>query len=66
MKNTLSKIALAILLVSTATSCTKLEDINIDQTAANDQQVKPEYFLNNSIIGAQQDPGLAERLFIYS
>ncbi|MDF2475726.1 MAG: SusD/RagB family nutrient-binding outer rane lipoprotein [Sphingobacterium sp.] len=66
MKNTLSKIALAIALGSAITSCTKLEDINIDPTAANDEQVRPEYFLNNSIIGAQQDPEIAERLFVYA
>jgi len=66
MKNNISKIVLALLLGSTITSCTKLEDINFDPTAANDQQVRPEYFLNNSIVSAQQDPGLAERLFIYS
>jgi hypothetical protein len=27
-------------------------------------QVQTEYFINNSIIGAQQDPGLSERMFI--
>ncbi|MBE8713439.1 SusD/RagB family nutrient-binding outer membrane lipoprotein [Sphingobacterium hungaricum] len=65
MKNILSKISIALLITGLSASCTKLEDINFDPTAANDQQVRPEYFLNNSIIGAQQDPHIAERMYVY-
>lgn len=39
-------------------------DINTDPKAANFEQVQVEYFLNNSIIGAQMDPHVAERQFI--
>lgn len=45
-------------------SCKKFDGINVDPTAANENQVQVEYFLDNSIIGAQQEPGLAERMVI--
>lgn len=66
MKSTISKITIAVLLGISATSCSKFEDINTSPTAANENQVKPEFFLNNSIIGAQQDPHIAERVFVYA
>lgn len=46
-------------------SCNKFEEINTDPNAANEEQVQVEYFLNNAIIGAQQDPHIAERVFVY-
>ena len=54
------------LLVITALmfSCSEFEDINIDPKAANTEQVQIEYFINNSIIGAQQNPHIAERIFV--
>lgn len=39
-------------------------DVNSDPKAANFEQVQVEYFLNNSITGAQMDPHVAERQFI--
>lgn len=45
-------------------SCKKFDQINIDPTAASAEQVQVEYFINNSIIGAQQDPHIAERIFV--
>ncbi len=39
-------------------------DVNTDPKAANFEQVQVEYFLNNSITGAQMDPHVAERQFI--
>lgn len=44
--------------------CKKFDEINVDPTAANEDQVQVEYFINNSIIGAQQDPHIAERVFV--
>jgi len=63
-KTILSKISVLLLLGGLSSSCSNFEDLNTDPTAANEQQVKPEYFLNNAIIGAQQDPHISERIFI--
>ncbi|KAA8483853.1 SusD-like starch-binding protein associating with outer membrane [Arcticibacter tournemirensis] len=46
------------------TSCKKFDDLNNDPLAASEEQVQIEYFINNSIIGTQMDPGVAERSFI--
>ena len=46
------------------TGCKKFDEININPTAASAEQVQVEYFINNSIIGAQQDPHIAERVFV--
>lgn len=55
-----------MLLVATVVlaSCKKFEKMNVDPVAASGDQVQPEYFINNSIIGAQMDPGVAERSFV--
>lgn len=45
-------------------SCSDFEDMNVDPTAASVDQVQVEYFINSSIIGAQQDPNIAERVFV--
>jgi len=45
-------------------SCSDFEEINENPTAATAEQVQVEYFINNSIIGAQQDPNIAERAFV--
>ena len=65
MKNIISKITLALLIGGITVSCSKFEALNSDPTKASEDQVKPEYFLNNSIIGAQQDPHVGERVFVY-
>lgn len=44
--------------------CKDFEELNTDPLSANIDQVQPEYFLNNSILGAQQDPNIAERVFV--
>lgn len=46
------------------TSCKKFDEINVDPTAASAEQVQVEYFINNSIISAQMDPHIAERVFV--
>ena len=45
-------------------SCSDFEDMNVDPTAASVDQVQVEYFINSSIIGAQQDPNISERVFV--
>ncbi|SKB43978.1 Susd and RagB outer membrane lipoprotein [Sphingobacterium nematocida] len=64
MKNIFSKVGLALLLSSSLVACSKFDEINTSPTAASADQVQIEYFLNNSIIGAQQDPHIAERAFV--
>ena len=44
--------------------CEDFLDINKDPKAASSDQVQVEYFLNNSITGAQMDPHVAERAFV--
>lgn len=64
MKNLLSKVGLAIVLSASLSACSKFDEINTSPTAANADQVQIEYFFNNSLIGAQQDPHIAERVFV--
>lgn len=64
MKNKLSKFSIALALAASISACSKFEDINTDPNAAISEQVQVEYFLNNSIIGAQQNPDVAERSFV--
>ncbi|HMQ42943.1 MAG TPA: SusD/RagB family nutrient-binding outer membrane lipoprotein, partial [Mariniflexile sp.] len=45
-------------------SCSQFEDINVDPVAASADQVQIEYFINSSIGGAQQNPHIAERVFV--
>lgn len=51
-------------LVMLMSACSKFEEINKDPKKADDSQVQVEYFINNSIIGAQMDPHIAERAFV--
>ena len=46
------------------TNCSDFDKINVDPYSANENQVLPEYFLHNSILGTQQDPNIAERAFV--
>ena len=45
-------------------SCSKFDELGRDPLAASGEQVQVEYFINNSIIGAQMDPHVAERAFV--
>jgi hypothetical protein len=47
-----------------ASSCKKFDEINTNPLAANADQVQVEYFVNNSIVAAQMDPHIAERVFV--
>jgi hypothetical protein len=65
MKTILKKSSLMVAAaLLAASSCKKFDDLNTNPLTANGDQVQTEYFINNSIIGAQQDPGLSERVFI--
>lgn len=46
------------------TSCNDFQEINEDPNQVGEDKVKPEWFLNASIIGAQMNPEIAERIFI--
>lgn len=59
-KITLCAITLGLLV----TSCNDFEEMNQDPNAANTEQVLPEYFLNQSLLGAQMNPDTAERAFV--
>jgi hypothetical protein len=64
MKTILKKSCLLLTAILLVTSCKKFTELNNDPLKANGDQVQTEYFINNSITGAQQDPGLSERVFI--
>ncbi|WP_276875219.1 SusD/RagB family nutrient-binding outer membrane lipoprotein [Chryseobacterium joostei] len=53
-----------ITLTAVCTACNDFEDINKDPFSVDVGKSEPEYFLNNSILGAQQDPNIAERVFV--
>ncbi len=53
-----------IALVTLCTACKDFEDINNNPFVVDLNKSEPEYFLNNSILGAQQDPNIAERVFV--
>ena len=64
MKNIFKKSGFALAAVAMLASCSDFDEINKDPNAATADQVQVEYFINKSIIGAQQDPNIAERSFI--
>lgn len=64
MKNLTIKLGFLAAMVVSVISCSDFEEINQSPTAATVDQVQVEYFINNSIIGAQQNPDVAERSFV--
>ena len=64
MKNIVKKSSLVFAMMAMLVSCDDFEEINTNPTAANVDQVQVEYFINNSIIGAQMNPDTAERSFV--
>ncbi|MDG5798895.1 SusD/RagB family nutrient-binding outer membrane lipoprotein [Marinilabiliaceae bacterium ANBcel2] len=63
---TLIKITIVLLAgIFVLGACTDdFDEVNVDPKAASVDQVQVEYLLNNSIIGAQQNPHVAERAFV--
>ena len=64
MKKTLTKSCLLISTCLLLASCKKFDELNKNPLAASADQVQVEYFINNSIIGTQMDPHIAERIFV--
>jgi hypothetical protein len=64
MKYIIKKAALYITPVLLLSACKKITDINTNPTAASADQVQVEYFIDNSIVHAQMNPGVSERAFI--
>tara|TARA_R110000751_G_scaffold97795_4_gene190361 strand:+ start:7816 stop:9729 length:1914 start_codon:yes stop_codon:yes gene_type:complete len=65
MKNKIyNKLGLLFSVGVLATSCSDFEEINQDPIAASEDQVQVEYFINNSINGAQMNPDISERSFV--
>ncbi|WP_395803538.1 SusD/RagB family nutrient-binding outer membrane lipoprotein [Daejeonella sp.] len=64
MKNRYKGIWLLVTVLVMASSCNKFDEINTNPLAANADQVQVDYFINNSIVGSQMDPHIAERVFI--
>src|SRR5690606_26818778 len=64
MKAIYKRLIPAAVLMISATSCADFDEINADPYMATENQVQVEYFINNSIIGAQMDPHIAERIFV--
>jgi hypothetical protein len=64
MKHIIKKSALFITPLLLFAGCKKITDINTNPTAANATQVQVEYFIDNSIVQAQMNPGVSERAFI--
>lgn len=54
------------LTVTSVVSCDDFEEINVNPSVAGAEVVKPYYALNKSIIGAQQDPHVQERIVVYN
>lgn len=64
MKSIITKSIIPISAVLALASCKKFTDINVNPIAADSSQAQVEYFINNSIVGAQMDPDVAERAFV--
>jgi hypothetical protein len=64
MKHIIKEYSLFVITILVFTGCKKITDINTNPTAANADQVQVEYFIDNSIIHAQMNPGVSERAFV--
>ncbi|WP_315817826.1 SusD/RagB family nutrient-binding outer membrane lipoprotein [Paraflavitalea speifideaquila] len=64
MKKLTIKSGLLLSAIALLASCKKFEEINMSPKDASADQVQVEYFLNNSIVSAQMDPHIAERVFV--
>ncbi len=65
MKKYISISIVILLVVVSMQSCSDFDEINRNPTVDyTGSIVKPEYLTNNSILGAQQDPHIADRIFV--
>lgn len=63
-KNIIILGALSVASVVGMMGCSDFAEVNTNPNDANIDQVQPEWFLNNSILGAQMNPEIAERIFV--
>lgn len=63
-KNKFIAYAMLFMTLGTVASCSDFEEVNTNPMATGADQLKPYYSLSASIINAQQNPDVAERLFI--
>ncbi|KYP14455.1 SusD/RagB family nutrient-binding outer membrane lipoprotein [Flavihumibacter sp. CACIAM 22H1] len=64
MKSIIKYTALLVLSAGFISGCSKFDEINEDPYLVTEDQVQVEYFINNAITGSQQDPHIAERIFV--
>ncbi len=65
MKKAIYKSLLGLMAVSAlAGGCKKFEEINKDPNAVSEDEVEVSFLINNSMFAAQQDPNIAERIFV--
>ncbi|TDQ76729.1 SusD/RagB family nutrient-binding outer membrane lipoprotein [Sphingobacterium yanglingense] len=64
MKNTIIKTGLFFALAAGLSGCSKFDEMNINPLKVTEEQVEIEYLFNDALIGAQQDPNIAERIFV--
>ncbi len=64
MKHIIKKTSLIATALLVFAGCKKITDINTSPTAASVDQTQVEYFIDNSIIHAQMNPGVSERAFV--
>ena len=57
-------LAMGATLMCGTTSCSDFEEINLSPSAAGEEHIHPDYPLNKSFYEAQQNPDLAERIFV--
>ena len=63
---TMNKLFLGLGFCAGLVSCSDFDEVNTNPTAADEEYVKPQYALNNSIGQAQMNPGTAERVVVYN
>ena len=64
MKSIFKYTASVALAASLLSGCSKFDEVNRDPFLVTEDQVQVEYFINNAITGSQQDPHIAERIFV--
>lgn len=64
MKKIFFTTGMMLAMAATIPSCKKFDSLTVSPTAATSDQVQVEYLLTNSIVGAQMDPHIAERVFV--
>ena len=64
MKTILKYTGIPILAATLLAGCNKFDEINEDPFLVTEDKVQVEYFINNAIVGSQQDPHIAERIFV--